>query len=649
MVESLPRLRTILIPLLNLSVAPDMLSLAAGLIAGSESFLSHRARIVVLAVVTVAPGQAPGEGSNMARAYRAMLGYLPQAVAAPGPETAPALQVPVIPLIKVAPSLGEGIRDAVSSESADLLLVYWKGYASHPESNSFGKQTDSLLRDPPCNMVLVRLGERGLGFSNISRILMPLRGGPSAELALDTGRQLAGRLDIGVTMLHSVRPGQARSHGDAPYLALQRHLEEEVGTYAQPVEQIISRAADTPTLVAEQIAPGDMLLIGLRDPVPDQRLTRGPVLERALADPERTVLMARAVRRLNMAAYMARLDDGTARGMRAEQWFVENSYHSDEFADAERLRAVRRERQAHLSIVLPTHNDGTRIASMLTGLQRGLRMRTDEAEVDEILVVDAASQDDTLALAAKFGVPVMRMDRRPGYTRGGTPGPAAMLREALNLATGDILIWLDPKGGRLPPGEVPALVGPLLHSPNLLLVKPFWASPPPTAEDEGAIEAGARFSRLKPADLLSMSVRDLAQVPPHSWWRAFYPQIGGLLNPTGHIFAARAGLLRELLPTLEHYEALVQAGSERSAAVSQSTAFYSGLLLETVARQGSRVIAQVEMPRRVRGKGQGVAGPDLRQLRHLAELLAYFALRPDAGEHQSIIEELQVRLLQVSA
>ncbi|HUS15972.1 MAG TPA: universal stress protein, partial [Chloroflexia bacterium] len=248
---------TVLVPLLNLSMAPEALSLAASLIAGPEPFLPQRARVVVLAVVTVPEGQPPADGRNMARAYRAMLGYLPATVTAAGtPPGEPALQVPVDTLIKVAPRPSQAIREAVNSEHADLLLVPWKGRPSDAEHYVFGRTLDELIAAPPCNVLLVRSSH----WATAPRVLLPLRGGPAAELALDTGLQLAGRLGIGVTVVHGVP--RARSAGsrqrddDAPYLALQARMVGQVGT-GRPVEQVITQAADVAAFVQQQAGPDD--------------------------------------------------------------------------------------------------------------------------------------------------------------------------------------------------------------------------------------------------------------------------------------------------------------------------------------------------------------------------------------------------------
>jgi glucosyl-3-phosphoglycerate synthase len=648
------RPRTVLLPLLNLAVAPDLLTLAASLIAGQERFLPHSAHVLVLAVVTMPEGQTPAEGRAMARAYRAMLSYLPATVTLPGPQgSAVPLQIAVHRLIKVAPTLDGGIREAVTAEQIDLLLLHWKGYANKPERNLFGQTLDGLLQQPPCNLLLARSGH----WQDAGRILLPLRGGPNAELALEVGLDLGARLGVGLTVLHgvprAVPTAGGRRTGDAPYLALQEKLEQAVAAATTPIEQLFTLDTDVPGRVAQQILSSDLIILGAPDRGPQEPLIRNALIGAVLSDVARPVLIARAARPLDMAAYHARLGTLPEAARSAEQWFVENTYYQDEFANMTNWRAVRANQEAHISVVLPTHNDAPRIESLLLGLRHALQLQPEAPIADQILVVDAASEDATPALVVAQGVTVLRVQGEPHSRRGRppTPGPAALLREALNLAGGNILVWLDPKAGKLHPSFVPALVGPLLHDPGVLLVKPFWTSGgPEQAEDEPAGRPDdARFAAIEATDLLNKSLPELAGLPIYSWVRAFYPRLGALMYPFGNVFAARITLLRELLPVLEECEAGIQEGDE-AGPFSARLAFAASLVLETAARHGTRAIAQVEMQRPARGgAGRRVASPDMRHLRHLAELLALFLTRPDAALHQAALQELRARILRVAA
>ena len=643
--EPIMRPRTALIPLLNVSAAPDLLALAASLIAGSDRYLPHAARIVVLAVVRVPEDEPPAEARSMARAYRAMLGYLPPTVGPWQREDAPTTgdpppQVPVHTLIKVAPSLEHGIREAVSSEMADLLLLYWKGHANNPEQHVFGGTLDALLKNPPCNLLIARGGH----WQAARRIVLPLRGGPAAELALETGLSLARPLGAGVTLLHSVPTGESRTERDAPYLALQQRLQQEAPDLS--LEQVFTLTPDVPTLVAGQVAPSDLVILGMADRGAHERLRRGPILSTILTPPERPVLLARAAGRMDVAAYYARLKSAPEVAWSAEQWFVENTYRADEFADPERWQADRRERQAHVTVVVPTYNDASRITPLLLALRRGLQGEPDSPMIDETLVVDAGSRDNTPALAAAQKAPVLR----PGPRSGPRPGPAALLRDALNVAMGDIVVWLDPKAGHLQPGYVPALVGPLLRDPNVLLVKPFWRSYEQEEHETDAAERGdTRFTKITVEDMLAYPVSQLMDVPLASWLRAFYPRLGALVSPLGRIFAARVSLLRELLPLLERFEADAEADQDRRPGYSPGVAFLLGILLETAARHGARAVAQVEMRRRARGDSGAVPSHEARHVGPIGEMLAFIATRPDTVHRQAAIHELRDRIFTMSA
>ncbi len=648
------RPQTVLLPLLNLSVAPDLLSLAATLLAGPERVLPRAARVLVLAVVVVPPGRPPAEGQGMARAYRALLGYLPSKAAAAGASgDVPPPEAAVHGIIKVAATVEQGIREAAAAEQADLLLLHWKGYAHNPERHVFGQTLDALLQQPPCNLLLARMGR----WQDVERILLPLRGGPNAELALDAGVDLAARLDVRVTVLHGVPRAQPTAAGrrgrDAPYLALQQRLEQLATAGPVALEQVFTLDTDVPGKVSRALRPGNLVIVGTPDAGPDEPLVQTTMLTTVLRAPDRPVLIARAARRLDLTTYRAHVA-GRGPEPAPEQWFVEKTYRQDEFADVGRWSEARATRQAHISIVLPTRNDETRIVSLLLGLRNALQIHPEAPLADEILVVDGASEDNTAALAAGQGVPVLRVAPGPARghgTRGAVPGPALLLRQALNLALGDILVWLDPKVGKLHPSYIPALVGPLLHDPAVLLVKPFWAAPGnPDAEAEPTEHPEPRFAPVGLADLHDLSLQQLARVPIYSWMRVFRPGLGAVINPLGNVFAARVSLLREVLGTLEEAENVGLGENDHGVHPGQRVAFAGGLVLETAALHGTRAIAQVEMQLVDRGRSAHlIASPDMRQLRQIADLLALLAARHDLAVQREVIQGLRARIMRASA
>jgi len=98
-----------------------------------------------------------------------------------------------------------------------------------------------------------------------------------------------------------------------------------------------------------------------------------------------------------------------------------------------------------VSVVIPALNEGECLPSVLPRLP---------AWVNEILLVDGASTDDTVAVAQRL-CPTVRIIEQQGRGKG------AALRTGLTSASGDIIVMLDADGST-DPAEIPAFVGALL-------------------------------------------------------------------------------------------------------------------------------------------------------------------------------------------
>jgi hypothetical protein len=90
-------------------------------------------------------------------------------------------------------SLAE-VLEAVNRTRVDLLLLPWPNGQRSPNVELL-----DVLTQSSCDAVLVRPGTA----PPLRRLLVALRGGPSAALALDTGLALASSRSCQVTVLHS--------------------------------------------------------------------------------------------------------------------------------------------------------------------------------------------------------------------------------------------------------------------------------------------------------------------------------------------------------------------------------------------------------------------------------------------------------------
>jgi CIC family chloride channel protein len=97
-------------------------------------------------------------------------------------------KVPVHTEVRVAHDVASAILETIKERHIDLILMGWEGKSSTP-GRIFGSVVDTLIRQAPCEVVLVKLGnedngQTGNGQYRFNRWLVPMSGGPNAKEAI---------------------------------------------------------------------------------------------------------------------------------------------------------------------------------------------------------------------------------------------------------------------------------------------------------------------------------------------------------------------------------------------------------------------------------------------------------------------------------
>jgi glucosyl-3-phosphoglycerate synthase len=149
----------------------------------------------------------------------------------------------------------------------------------------------------------------------------------------------------------------------------------------------------------------------------------------------------------------------------------------------------------------------------------------DAGLVDQVLVVDGASRDATMARAARAGAEVLAEDDLLAEF-GPALGKGDAMWRALSVAHGDVVVYMDADTADPHPAHLLGLLGPLLADPTVHFVKAAFARPFRTAE--GILEnEGGRVTELMARPLLNLH----------------FPALAGFAQPLAGETAARRGLL----------------------------------------------------------------------------------------------------------
>ncbi|WP_456698418.1 glucosyl-3-phosphoglycerate synthase [Aeromicrobium sp. P5_D10] len=190
-------------------------------------------------------------------------------------------------------------------------------------------------------------------------------------------------------------------------------------------------------------------------------------------------------------------------------WFGSRTYRWDQFDPAALLIA---KGQTRVSILIPAKDEAATIGAIVKTLRTELMERI--ALVDEIIVIDSHSSDDTSDIARTAGATVFHVDQVLPEV-GSRRGKGEAMWKALAVMSGDIGIYLDADVQEFTADFVIGLLGPLLSDPETVFVKAFydrpWSSGPARSSGGGRVtELVARPLILDRAPLLAGFVQPLA-------------------------------------------------------------------------------------------------------------------------------------------
>ncbi|MFV1990157.1 MAG: glucosyl-3-phosphoglycerate synthase [Acidimicrobiales bacterium] len=240
-----------------------------------------------------------------------------------------------------------------------------------------------------------------------------------------------------------------------------------------------------------------------------------------------------------------------------------NTYAIDELLATKQTTTV--------SVCLPARNEGATLSPILATLtnlsQLGL--------IDEVIVVNDRSSDDTVAVARAAGVTVVNSEsllEAPG-------GKGDAMWCGLQKSQGDIVCWCDADVTNFGPHFISQLLGPLFNDPLIEFTKGYFERP-----IAGQADQGGRTTALMALPILSR----------------FFSHLTQFQQPLGGEYAGRRSLL-ERMPFVSGYGVDIallidicnDIGIERMAQVDLGSRQHRNRSLDELAPQAMQVLEAV--------------------------------------------------------
>jgi glucosyl-3-phosphoglycerate synthase len=162
----------------------------------------------------------------------------------------------------------------------------------------------------------------------------------------------------------------------------------------------------------------------------------------------------------------------------------------------------------NVAVVIPARNEEATIGEIVDGIREELTGRN--GLVDELVVIDSDSRDNTAAVANDHGATVHAASSiRPDLGR--FPGKGEALWKSQFVTSADVLVFIDADLTEWGPHFVTGLLGPMLTNANIHLVKGFYDRVLDDAPRHQAPQGG-RVTELVARPVLNLWCPELSRV-----------------------------------------------------------------------------------------------------------------------------------------
>ena len=245
---------------------------------------------------------------------------------------------------------------------------------------------------------------------------------------------------------------------------------------------------------------------------------------------------------------------------KVNKWLSTNTFHYKDFSDIDELIELKKEKNQKITLAIPTLNEGKNIGKVIKKIKSHLV--TEKPLLDEIIIVDSGSTDNTRSAVIKGGGKFY-LSQEYGKEGVSSAGKGSNLWTTLYVAEGDIISWIDADIRNIDSLFVYGTVGPLLKNDSFNYTKGFYDRP---------LETMHRGKKL----LLEQGGGRVTEIMARPLINRYFKLLTGFIQPLSGEYAGRRKIL-EQIPFYPSYSVEI------------------GLLIDISERFGIDCMAQVDL------------------------------------------------------
>ena len=195
--------------------------------------------------------------------------------------------IPVSGTVRYAHDPEDAILNTAEQYGSEGILMGWGGHRSRRREIAVGSTVDEVVQEANTDVFVEKIGE---GDGTVGSILLPIAGGPHAELAAETARRIAQTTNAAVHAVRVVTPGEGSVDDAEQQLADITELFEGSGV---EIDTEVIEADDVTEALVEAADGHDLTIIGSSRDSVLRRVVFGGIPEEVGDRVQNTAIMVR--------------------------------------------------------------------------------------------------------------------------------------------------------------------------------------------------------------------------------------------------------------------------------------------------------------------------------------------------------------------